>query len=88
MPDLPVVACAPEYMEQKAGIDAIFALGFGLYTYVNPVPTVTGGPNLVKLLTEDLPGVTGGVLHLETDAAEAADGMLSHIEANRAKLGI
>jgi anaerobic carbon-monoxide dehydrogenase catalytic subunit len=88
MPDLPVVACAPEYMEQKATIDAIFALGFGLYTYVNPVPTVTGGPNLVKLLTEDLPGVTGGVLHLETDAAEAADGMLSHIESNRTKLGI
>jgi len=88
IPDLPVVACAPEYMEQKATIDAIFALGFGLYTYVNPVPTVTGGPNLVKLLTEDLPGVTGGVLHLETDAVEAAEGMLSHIESNRAKLGI
>ena len=31
-----------------------FCPGFGLYTYVNPVPTVTGGPNLVKLLTEDL----------------------------------
>ena len=88
VPDLPVVACAPEYMEQKATIDAIFALGFGLYTYVNPVPTVTGGPNLVRLLTEELPGVTGGVLHLETDAAEAAAGMLAHIEANRSKLGI
>ena len=37
-------------MEQKATIDAIFALALGLYTYVNPVPTVTGAPNLVKLL--------------------------------------
>lgn len=88
VPDLPVVACAPEYMEQKATIDAIFALAFGLYTYVNPVPFVTGAPNLVKLLTEDLPDVTGGVLHVETDAEEAAEGMLRHIEANRAKLGI
>lgn len=88
IPDLPVVACAPEYMEQKATIDAIFALAFGLYTYVNPVPFVTGGPELVKLLTEDLPGVTGGILHVETDAAEAADGMLAHIEANRKKLGL
>ncbi len=88
IPDLPVVACAPEYMEQKATVDAIFALAFGLYTYVNPVPFVTGGPELVKLLTEDLPGVTGGVLHVETDAAEAADGMLAHIEANRKKLGL
>jgi hypothetical protein len=46
-----VVAAAPEYMEQKATINAVFALAFGLYTYVNPVPTITGAPNLVKLLT-------------------------------------
>lgn len=86
--DLPVAAAAPEYMEQKATIDAIFALAFGLYTYVNPIPTVTGGPNLVKLLTEDLKGVTGGLLSVEPDAEKAADGILAHIEANRTKMGI
>ena len=43
IPDLPVAAAAPEFMEQKATIDAIFAPAFGLYTYVNPVPAVTGG---------------------------------------------
>ena len=75
-------------MEQKATIDAVFALAFGLYTYVNPVPTVTGGPNLVKLLTEDCKDITGGILHLEKDAAEAAEGILNHIEENRKKLGI
>lgn len=88
IPDLPVVAVAPEYMEQKATIDAIFALGFGLYTYVNPVPTVTGGPDLVKLLTKDCKDVTGGILHVETDAKEAVKAMLDHIETNRKKLGI
>ncbi len=88
VPDLPVVAAAPEYMEQKATIDAIFALALGLYTYVNPVPTVTGAPNLVKLLTQDCPRVTGGLLNVETDAVKAVDGMLNHIEANRRKLGI
>lgn len=88
IPDLPVAACAPEYMEQKATIDAVFALAFGLYTYVNPVPTVTGGPNLVKLLTEDCKDVTGGVLHVETDVVTAVDGILGHIEGNRKKLGI
>jgi anaerobic carbon-monoxide dehydrogenase catalytic subunit len=67
---------------------AVFALALGLYTYVNPVPTVTGGPNLVKRLTEDCANVTGGVMRLETDAAEAADGMLAHIESKRRKLGI
>lgn len=88
IPDLPVVAAAPEYMEQKATIDAIFALAFGLYTYVNPVPTVTGGPDLVKLLTVDCKDVTGGILHVETDPKEAVNAMLEHIEANRKKLGI
>jgi len=39
-------------------------------------------------LTEDCREVTGGILHLETDASEAADAILSHIETNRKKLGI
>jgi carbon-monoxide dehydrogenase catalytic subunit len=88
IPDLPVAAAAPEYMEQKATIDAVFALALGLYTYVNPVPTVTGGPDLVKLLTQDCREVTGGVLDVEQDAAKAADNILEHIEAKRKKLGI
>jgi carbon-monoxide dehydrogenase catalytic subunit len=86
--DLPVVAAAPEYMEQKATIDAVFALAFGLYTYVNPIPTVTGAPNLVKLLTQDCAQVTGGLLNVETDYVKAVDGMMAHIEAKRKKLGI
>ncbi len=86
--DLPVAAVAPEYMEQKATIDAVFALAFGLYTYVNPVPTVTGAPNLVKLLTQDCKNVTGGLLSVETDAVKAVDGILNHIEEKRKKLQI
>ncbi len=88
IPDLPVAAVAPEYMEQKATIDAIYALALGLYTYVNPVPTVTGAPNLVRLLTEDCKDLTGGILSVETDPVLAVDGIQAHIEANRKKLGI
>ncbi|MHA1377385.1 MAG: anaerobic carbon-monoxide dehydrogenase catalytic subunit [Candidatus Helarchaeota archaeon] len=88
IPDLPIAVAAPEYMEQKATIDAVFALAFGLYTYVNPVPTVTGGPDLVKLLTQDIKQITGGLLNVDTDAVKAADGILNHIEENRKKLGI
>jgi len=86
--DLPVAAAAPEYMEQKATIDAIFALALGLYTYVNPVPPVTGAPNLLKLLLEDCKDVTGGLLNVETDAVKAVDNILAHIESKRKKLGI
>lgn len=88
IPDLPVAAVAPEYMEQKATIDAVFALALGLYTYVNPVPTVTGAPNLVQLLTVDLPQVTGGMLSVEKDPVKAVDGIMEHIEAKRKKLGM
>jgi len=86
LPDLPVVAAAPEYMEQKATIDALFALALGLYTYVNPVPPVTGAPNLVKLLLEGCRDVTGGRMNVEKDHVKAADEMLQHIEQKRKKL--
>jgi len=63
-------------------------LAFGLYTYVNPVPTVTGGPNLVKLLLEDLKDITGGLLNVETDVVKAAETLEKVIEEKRKKLGI
>jgi carbon-monoxide dehydrogenase catalytic subunit len=75
-------------MEQKATIDAVFALAYGLFTYVNPVPTVTGGPNLVRLLTDECRDVTGGVLNVEMDPKKAVDAISAHIEENRRKLGI
>lgn len=86
--DLPVAAAAPQYMEQKATIDAIFALAFGLYTYVYPVPPVGSAPNLIKLLTSEIREVTGGVLNMERDPAKAADLILEHIEAKRTALGL
>lgn len=86
--DLPVAAVAPEYMEQKATIDAIFALALGLYTYVNPVPTVTGAPNLVKLLTQDCTTITGGKLDVERSHLKACQNILNHIEDRRRNLGI
>jgi len=88
IPDLPVVAVAPEYMEQKATIDAVFALALGLFTYVNPVPTVTGAPNLVKLLTRDCSQITGGLLNVEKDLVKAVEALLAHIEDKRKKIGI
>ena len=75
-------------MEQKATIDAVFALALGLYTYVNPVPTVTGAPNLVRLLTQDCGQVTGGLLNVEKEPVKAVDSILAHIEEKRKKIHI
>ncbi|RJQ29013.1 MAG: anaerobic carbon-monoxide dehydrogenase catalytic subunit, partial [Peptococcaceae bacterium] len=88
VPDLPVAVTAPQYLEQKATIDALFALAFGLYTHLSPTPPVAGGPELVKLLTEDLEGITGGKVALGDDPVEAARGIEAHIMKKRAKLGI
>ena len=85
---LPVAVTAPTYMEQKATIDGIFALAFGLYTHVSPVPYVAGAPRLVKLLTEDLEELTGGKLAIETDMVMAANGIEEHINKKRKALGL
>ncbi len=85
---LPVAVTAPTYMEQKATIDGIFAVAFGLYTHVSPLPPVTGAPRLVKLLTEDVEGLTGGKLAVETDMVMAANGIEEHIMKKREALGL
>lgn len=86
--ELPVAVTAPEYMEQKATIDAIFAVAFGLYTHVSPLPPVTGGAELVKLLTEDVESLIGGKLAVGDDPIEIVDGIERHILKKREKLGI
>ena len=42
---LPVAVSAPEWMEQKATIDGLFSVAYGLYTHLSPLPPVTGVQN-------------------------------------------
>ena len=88
IPDLPIAVTAPEWMEQKATIDGIFAVAYGAYTHLSPTPFVTGAPNLVKLLTEDVEGLTGGKVALGDDPVEAAKAIEDHIISKRQKLGL
>jgi len=88
VPALPIAVTAPEYMEQKATIDAVFAVAYGLYTHVAPTPPITGALELVKLLTEDVEGLTGGKLVFEPDPLKAVDGVEKHINAKRKTLGL
>jgi carbon-monoxide dehydrogenase catalytic subunit len=88
VPDLPIAVTAPQYMEQKATIDAIFALAFGVFTHVSPKPPIVGGQRLMKLLTEDLENITGGKLFVEDDMVKAADAIENHILKKRKTLGL
>ncbi|MFP4142835.1 MAG: anaerobic carbon-monoxide dehydrogenase catalytic subunit [Thermoplasmata archaeon] len=85
---LPVAVTAPEYMEQKATIAAVAAIGYGLYTHVSPTPPVTGSENVVKLLTEDVEDLTGGKLAVGDDPETIVDGIEQHIEKKRTELGL
>ncbi|HHW14292.1 MAG TPA: anaerobic carbon-monoxide dehydrogenase catalytic subunit [Firmicutes bacterium] len=86
--DLPVAVTAPQYLEQKATIDGLFALAFGLYTHLSPTPPVTGGPELVELLTQGLENLTGGKVALGDDPKTAADGIEAHLNRKREALGM
>lgn len=87
VPQLPVAVTAPEYMEQKATIDAFAAVAFGLYTHVSPVPPVTGSEKVVKLLTEEVEALTGGKMAIGDDPVTIVDGIETHIRQKRKSLG-
>ena len=86
--DLPVAASAPEYLEQKAVADGIFAVTFGLLTHLGPVPPVAGAPLVTRILTQDVENLTGGKVSVEQDMAKAAAAIDAHIQSKRKKLGI
>jgi carbon-monoxide dehydrogenase catalytic subunit len=86
--DLPIAVTAPQYLEQKATIDGLFTLAFGCYTHLSPTPPVTGGPDLVHLLTEGIEPLTGGKVALGDDPKAAADGIEAHINGKRERLGM
>lgn len=86
--DLPIAVTAPEWMEQKATIDGIFAVAYGAYTHLSPTPFITGAKDLVKLVTEDVEGLTGGKIALGDDPIQAAKDIEAHILKKRQKMGL
>ncbi len=88
VPDLPVVASAPEYMEQKAVADAFTAVAFGLTLHLSPAPPVLGSPTVTKILTQDIEPLIGGRVFVELDPIKSADAIEAHIVKKRQALGI
>jgi carbon-monoxide dehydrogenase catalytic subunit len=88
IPDLPIAVTAPEWMEQKATIDGMFAVAYGAYTHLSPTPFLTGASQLVKLLTEDVEKLTGGKVALGDNPVEVANNIESHILSKRKAMGL
>ncbi len=86
--ELPIVVTAPEYMEQKATIDAFGAVALGLYTHVSPTPPVTGSPEVVELLTQGAEELIGGKIALGDDAVQVAEDIAAHMDTKRQHLSI
>ena len=88
LPDLPVVASAPQWLEEQALGDGAFTLDCGFLLHVYPDPFVSGSKIVTKVLTEDLPNLTGGRLLVEKDAVKTAEIMERHITEKRKGLGL
>ncbi len=88
LPDLPVVVSAPQWLEEQALGDGAFALASGFLLHVCPDPFISGSKLVTRVLTEDLPKLTGGRLFVECDAVKAAESMAKHIEDRRKNLHV
>jgi carbon-monoxide dehydrogenase catalytic subunit len=88
LPDLPVVASAPQWLEEQALGDGAFALSSGFLLHVYPDPFVSGSKLVSRVLTEELPNLTGGRLLVEGSAVKTAEIMERHIVEKRKGLGL
>lgn len=85
---LPVAASAPELVTEKAVSIGTWAVDLGLLTHVGAQPYVSGSPALVKLLTSDVEGLTGGRFLVERDPERSAAAIVDHINRKRQALGL
>lgn len=88
MSDLPVVGAAPEWMSEKAVAIGTYVVCSGIDTWLGVVPPVTGGPEVVDILTNKIEDMVGAKFFIETDPIKATDQMLERIEEKRKRLGM
>lgn len=88
LPDLPVVVSAPQWLEEQALADGVFALALGFPLHLGLTPFVTGSENVVDILTNKMKDLTGGRLICNSDMRESADILTACIDEKRKNLGI
>ena len=84
--DLPIAACAPEWMSEKAVAISLYAVSSGIYVDMSPQFQLGGCENVMKFLTEDIEKITGGKFAFELEPIAIARGMIEHMDKKREAL--
>ncbi len=88
IPDLPIVMSAPQWLEEQALADGVFALALGFTLHLGLPPFVTGSPIAVDVMTNKMPEITGGRLVIDTEIDSSAETLVKVIDEKRKGLGI
>lgn len=86
--ELPIAGAAPEAMCEKAIAIGFYCVASGAYVNYAPAMRVSGSPEVLKFLTEDIVKITGGRFDFEEDPVQAARNMIDHIDKKRKNLGL
>ena len=86
--ELPIAGAAPEAMCEKAIAIGFYCVASGAYINYAPAMRVSGSPEVLKFLTEDVAELTGGRFDFEEDPIQAARNMIDHIDQKRKDLGL
>lgn len=85
---LPLVACAPEWMSEKAVSIGNYVVATGIDTFLGVAPQVTGSSEMLYWLTEGIRDWVEAAYTVETDIEKLGDAMIARIEEKREALGI
>jgi len=88
VPQIPVVACAAEWMSEKAMAIGHYVIATGIDTFLGVMPPVTGSPEVVKLLTEEVKDICGATFSVITDINDLKKAIVDRIEEKRVELGL
>ncbi len=88
MDQLPVGGAAPEWYSPKAVSIGSYFVGSGISVCLGVMPKISGSPNVIQMLTEDLNGAVKAKFWVEPDPKKAAAILFDHIETKRADLGL
>lgn len=88
LPNLPLIISAPQWLEEQAVADGMYALALGLPLHVAKPLYITGSELVKKTVEEDLLSLTGGHLIMNNDVAMTASIFEEIIMMKRQGLGI